>query len=704
VALNASTEIFVNLGNNARLDADGFVPFGIIENYADLDVVRKLYSKYGELNETALCPKGHSKHGAPCKGPKILRMVQDGNAYLEADFPLMDYTRTARLVAYEANGANSTAPLYHGCLDSLSRSLPYCDTSLSYEARARDLLGRLSINEKVNLLSGHTAPYCGATTKSVPSVGLPAWKWLTETNTMAAGCATASGMTRCSTVFVGPLGVAASFNRSAWWLKGDVVSTQVRAHNNIGDNGVGLTGYGPNINTVKDPRYGRNSELASESPFLSGQYAASFVRGMQQISNVTGHLKMISYLKHYTAYSKEAGRFSWKANVTDFDMFDSNLPQYEVAFKQGGASGAMCSYFAANGVPSCGSNFLMNDMVRTRWRQPNAVFMSDCSAVANFEKNGFAANDTDASARALNAGLDVYGGWNDHLWQKGDLAAAIDAGMTTEAKLDDAVVRTTLHKLKAGVFDPLDRQDPEWMALGVNDLNSSTAQAVAYEIALQSLVLLKNDDGVLPLQRGIKLAVVGPMAVETIKLRSDYASWHENGAQGVDLPPSIADALERANTGGVTTVAPGVEVDSQNSTGVAGALDAVANADAVVMVLGITRDQEHEGMDRSDTLLPGLQTSFALQVFAKAGEKKPVILVLCNGGIISVDELVSPAQAIVEAFNPVDHGTKAIAESLFGGENRWGKLPVTIILRRGLGAGTATLVGHRCGRLAGDYR
>ena len=139
----------------------------------------------------------------------------------------MDYTRTARLVAYEANGANSTAPLYHGCLDSLSRSLPYCDTSLSYEARARDLLGRLSINEKVNLLSGHTAPYCGATTKSVPSVGLPAWKWLTETNTMAAGCATASGMTRCSTVFVGPLGVAASFNRSAWWLKGDVVSTQV---------------------------------------------------------------------------------------------------------------------------------------------------------------------------------------------------------------------------------------------------------------------------------------------------------------------------------------------------------------------------------------------------------------------------------------------------------------------------------------------
>ena len=312
----------------------------------------------------------------------------------------------------------SSAPLYHGCLDNISTALPYCDHTLSYEARTEDVLKRLTIDEKVGLLSPHDAPnYCGAHASPVPSIGLPDWRWLTEANTQVAGC-TSDGK-RCSTVFVGPTGMAASFNRSSWYAKGDVISTEMRVHNNLnqapGFGGVALSGFGPNINCVKDPRYGRNSELPGECPFLSGSYAVAYTKGMQQVSAKTGHLKMLAYLKHYTAYNKESGRFTWKANVTTFDFWDSYLPQYEMAFKEGSTSGAMCSYFTANGVPSCGSDWLMNQLVRKAWGRPDAVFMSDCSAVANFEKNGFAVNDTDASAKALNGGLDVYGGWGDHV-------------------------------------------------------------------------------------------------------------------------------------------------------------------------------------------------------------------------------------------------------------------------------------------------
>ena len=142
------------------------------------------------------------------------------------------------------------APQYHGCLEPKATQLPYCDASLSHAARVEDILKRLTIDEKVGLLSGVDAPeYCHCHTAPVPRIGLPDWTWLTEVNTQAGGCTT-NDTSHCSTVFIGPAGIAASFNRSSWWAKGDVVSTQLRAHNNHND-GVALSGFGPNINIVK---------------------------------------------------------------------------------------------------------------------------------------------------------------------------------------------------------------------------------------------------------------------------------------------------------------------------------------------------------------------------------------------------------------------------------------------------------------------
>ena len=200
------------------------------------------------------------------------------------------------------------APQYHGCLDSVSMALPYCNTSLSHAVRAEDIISRINITEKIGLLSPHDAPnYCGCEAAPVPHIGLPGWRWLTEINTVIGG-ATCVSADRCPTTFVGPLGVAASFNRSLWWAKGDVLSTELRVLNNLNSGASALSAFGPNINLVKDPRYGRNSELPGEDPFLSGSYATSFVQGMQQLSG--GQQKMLAYLKHYTAYSKEASRFT----------------------------------------------------------------------------------------------------------------------------------------------------------------------------------------------------------------------------------------------------------------------------------------------------------------------------------------------------------------------------------------------------------
>jgi len=588
-------------------------------------------------------------------------------------------------------------PLFHGCLEANATKLPYCDASRSHSDRADNLLSLLSLDEQISMLSPTIKPYCACHTPAIDHVGLPKYKWLTETNTMVNGPCISSS--KCPTCFVGPTGMAASFNRSSWWLKGDVVSTDMRVLNAHAKGEVGLTGFGPNINLVKDPRYGRNSELAGEDPFLSGSYAVAYTQGMQQVDE-NGQLKMLNYLKHYTAYSVEAHRFTFKANVSLFDFWDSYLPQYEMAFTKGEhpASGAMCSYFAPNGISMCGNNWLLNQVVRGNgdpskggvgWNRPDAVIMSDCSAVNNMRHNGYATTEVDASAKALNGGLDVYGGWNDDLWTQGYLHQAVTQGLVKAADVTRAAKRTVMQKLKVGLFDPVvdkSGKPTKWIALGsdISNINSTYSQQVSYEAALQAPVLLKNDGNILPITNGKKIAVVGPMAVEKAGLLSDYAKPQSMPSCGVNCMDTIGIAINRANSKGSTLVEKGVDVSSSNTSNIDAALKAVEEAEVVVLVLGITKSQEHEGIDRGSTTLPGLQESFAHQVLNASikDQPKPVILILCSGGILSVDSLVIGSKslpgAIIEAFNPAVMGPRALADLILGNENRWGKLPVTI--------------------------
>lgn len=588
-------------------------------------------------------------------------------------------------------------PNNHGCVSDVAKRLPYCDTSLSLDKRLDDLMSRMSTAEKIQQITPQAdlGDRCTTFTRGIARLGIPEWLWLVETNTnIASGCPKEGS---CATTFVGPMGLGASFNRTSWRLKGTVFGNEMRALTNIrasrfkpdGKNPIGLTGFGPNINIARDPRFGRASELPGEDPLLSGTYAHEMVSGMQE-KDEKGYPKMAAFLKHFTAYSTETNRGHDTYNISAYDWFDTYLPQYERAFTQEPKPfGVMCSYNAENGIPSCANDWLLNKQLRS-WN-PEAMVTTDCGAVYNLRGAPVnAPDDMHAAAYTLMNGTDLEMG--DDFFQY--LDKAIAAGLVTEARLTEAVRRSFKVLFQVGRFDP--PEATEWSKFNLETLNNSFHQQVSYEAALQSLVLLKNsgtiggvrDKTTLPLQQGSKVAVVGPQGVARAGLLSDYASDQQCFGGGDSCIGTVAEGIAAANVGGVTNAAQGVEVNSQKTEGIKDALDLAAAADVVVLVLGNDKTVEHEGHDRSDTALPGLQSVFAKQVLAL---NKTTVLVLTNGGALAIDDLMErpstgrhppgatrPGYAIVEAFNPAALGGKAIGASLFGLENRWGKLPVTM--------------------------
>ena len=487
-------------------------------------------------------------------------------------------------------------------------------------------------------------------------------------------------------VFRGAYGNGSFFQSKLLEGKGPCYSTETRAFVNTGGsrggpiNYVSLSGYGPNINIWRDPRFGRGSEVPSEDPFLSGSYGSEMVQGMQE-EDPQGRPKMIAMLKHFTSYSRETDRGSDTYNISQHDFFEAYLAQYEIAFKDGKASGAMCSYAGVNGAPSCANGYLLNDILRKRWGRSDALVSTDCGAVSNLRhKPVNASSDEAAAAMAINNGTDIEMGTT--LFFE-NLEKAVADGLINKSTVEAAARRSLRVQFAAGRFDPVGTTASNpWAHLGTESINSTAHQQVLREAALQSFVLLKND-GVLPLKRGGKVAVVGPQVFATGGLYSDYA----NG------PPdtiTIAQAIALVNSDGVTTSAIGVDVSgnsSEHPTGpctdtskvhgaacISAALEVVEHADVVVLVLGIDGTIDREGLDRVDTALPGLQEPFAHLVLGKG---KPVVLVLAGRGVSAIDNLTTGPAAVVQAFAP-GHSAAALAESVFGLENRWGKLPVTM--------------------------
>ncbi|GMH47864.1 hypothetical protein TL16_g00169 [Triparma laevis f. inornata] len=538
-------------------------------------------------------------------------------------------------------GAATALPNFHGCSLPEAQSEDYCDNSLPVSARVDALLDSLTLSEKIS----SSQPYdngnvCGTTTGGIERLGLPEYTWLIETNTNVAS-ACLDELT-CATCFIGPMGMGSSFNRTNWQKKGEVFGTEMRAFNNL-------------------------NELPGEDPFLNGEYASHMVQGMQE-EDANGHPKMIAYVKHLTAYSTETNRGHDDYTISPHDLFESYLPAYEKAFIEGKASGAMCSYNAINGSPSCANSYLNNEVVRG-WN-PDIHITTDCGAVGNLKGDPVnAGSDENAAAMAMNGGADIDMG---DLTMTQALENATHLGLLEEGTIDAAWKRSFTPLFRAGRFDPVD--EIEWSKYGKESINNEEHQAISLDAALMGQILLAND-GVLPLQDGLDVAVVGPMAEGPEKYLSSYAADDICYDGSHSCMTSIYEAIKAENANGATSVAQGCDVSSNSTDGFDEALSIAKAADIVILAVGIDNTVEHEGQDRDDTALPGVQEDFALKVLALG---KPVVMVMVNGGGLAIDNLVDSPNAIIEAFNPAVMGPKALALQIYGSENRWGKLPVTL--------------------------
>lgn len=590
--------------------------------------------------------------------------------------PFRIYLIPLILLAFLSNTHAHSLPSFKGCEEIQAKLLPYCNPSLPIEKRVKDLASRLNLTEKIKAISPQESlgDTCGTHTSGKDSIGLPNYYWLTETNSGVASKCLSSGV--CATAYPGPLGTAASFNRTLWRQKGQAFGRELRAFNNAGlprgtdpKDLIGLTGYGPNMNIARDPRFGRTSELPGEDPYLSGQYAKEMVLGMQT-KDSNGHPLMLAYLKHFVAYSRETNRGGDTYNISLHDMFETYLPHYETAFVEARATGAMCSYNGENGFPSCANNFILNEVIRNRWERPDAHISTDCAAVSNLMGPPANAPSGEAAAAwSINNGTDLEMG--STFWSR-FLENAVNEGLVSAETIDAAFIRGYTPHFIAGRFDPL--ESVEWTKIGIEEISSPLHKAIAFESAVQGFVLLKND-GVLPLKKGIKIAVVGPLSDSGYSLLDDYYVDQVCPQGGFDCITTIGQAVSMVNVGGNTSIFKGVDINSSDDSGIAAALEACSKSDVVVLAVGIDKSIEEEGKDRIDTVLPGLQEAFAKKVLSLG---KPTVMILVNGGALAIDELLNGDHSIIEAYNPSVNGAIPLAETLFGLHNRWGKLVTTL--------------------------
>jgi len=340
----------------------------------------------------------------------------------------------------------------------------------------------------------------------------------------------------------------------------------------------------------------------------------------------------------------------------------------------------LCSYSSINGVASCANSYLLNDVIRGQWDRRDAVITSDCDAVKFMMGEPMNLPDRESAAiAAIKGGLDIEMGNN---LTTETFGRAVEDGRLDKEDIIKVWRRSFAPLFRSGRFDP--KEFDEWRKLDKAVINSTAHQQISLEAALMGNVLLKNEKSILPLEAGKNIAVLGPFAAAgnvSDSYLSDYAAdqtCFNEWSCIHNFFDEIAYLNERDGSGSTTTSA-GVGISDYTSdplnTNILDALEKARKSDVVILCLGIDRSIEFEGTDRFDTKLPGMQESFAKQILAL---KKPTVLVLVNGGALAIDNLIEGSTAIIEAFNPGVLGAKALSQLMFGKENKWGRLPVTM--------------------------
>jgi beta-glucosidase len=391
-----------------------------------------------------------------------------------------------------------------------SQSVPvYRNPDAPLEKRVEDLLSRMTLEEKVSQMMNASA--------AIERLDVPAYNWWNE-------CLHGVARAGRATVFPEPIGLAATWDTDLIFRTATAISDEARAKNNEfvrrGKRNIyqGLTFWTPNINLVRDPRWGRGMETYGEDPYLTGRMAVQFIKGLQ--GDNPKYLKVVATAKHFAVHSgPEPLRHSFDAKVEDRDLRESYLPQFEAAVREGGASSVMCAYNRVNGDPACASPRLLGEILRGEWGFPGYV-VSDCGAVGDiYQGHKTAATAEEAAARAVKAGTDLDCGT-----EYSALVPAVQQKLITEAEIDTSLRRLLTARFRLGMFDPPERVPYAQIPYSVND--SREHRALALEAARKSIVLLKNEKGMLPLRKGLKtIAVIGPNADNLDVLLGNYNGY-----------------------------------------------------------------------------------------------------------------------------------------------------------------------------------
>lgn len=567
-----------------------------------------------------------------------------------------------------ADAFSSTAKL----VPEISEPAFWRDPSKSLKARADDLIRRMSLAEKVAQLK-NAAP-------AIPRLGLPAYDYWNEALHGVAN----NGF---ATVFPQSIGGAASWNPALFREEGRIIGVEGRAkHNDYatkhgGDSKwwVGLTFWTPNINIFRDPRWGRGQETYGEDPYLTSEIGIEFVKGIQ--GDHPDYMLAMACAKHFAVHSgPELDRHRFDAVVSERDLYETYLPQFERVVREGKVAGVMSAYNAVNGVPATASSFLLNNLLRKQWGFDGYV-VSDCDAVRDIygeKQHRYVKTAEDAAALAVKAGCNLCCGGDYNA-----LVRAAQQGLVTEQEIDRALYHTLWTRFRLGLFDPVDKVPFNKYTIADND--TPEHGKVALELARQSLVLLKND-GILPLDRAKykRIAVIGPNGDSKSMLEGNY---HGSASKPVSILNGIrhvagADVNVTFAMGSPVTTKPGsAPWSGQDNTTKrpvaelkAETLALAASADLIIYVGGITAAQEGESFDRESIELPQEQQDLVKALHA-AG--KPIVMVNCSGSAMALPWEADNLPAILQAWYPGQEGGRAVAEVLFGDVNPSGHLPIT---------------------------
>ena len=460
------------------------------------------------------------------------------------------------------------------------------------------------------------------------------------------------------TVFPVPLGEAASFDPDLATRTARTAAYEASAA------GIALT-FAPMVDIARDQRWGRGVEAAGEDVLVGQRFAAARVKGFQG-EGLSRDDAVAACAKHFAAYGAGAAGLDYNSvDISEHTLRETYFPPFQAALGAGAAS-LMPSFNEINGVPSSGNHWLLSDVLRGEWDFRGLV-ISDYTADEEMIAAGFARDGRDAAKKAILAGVDVS--MQSGLYQK-HLPDLVKAGEVPMARVDEAVRRVLALKARLGLFDdPFNRLAP---GREQQRILTPVARDLAREAAQRSVVLIRNQGGILPLKAdgAQKIALIGPHAAGPHDLIGPWNVYGDD-AQAIDLATGLRAAMRDPS---LLTVVAGSDVETPIPGGIEAAVAAARGADIVLLAIGESQEMSGEAQSRTEVVLPWPQQRLA-EAVAAAG--KPVIVILKNGRALALEGAVLDAQAILVAWFLGTETGHALADILFGTVCPSGRLPVS---------------------------